>query len=325
MQPAVCTLFEGHYHYGVAALANSLFRSGFRGSIYAGYRGSLPAWCSNSVENKQFDWPGSTTFKVAKDIQIHFLPLDTDYHLTNYKPDFMLQLLSGPAADTEEIYYMDPDIVISVSWSFFKDWSACGVAVCEDLNSPLSQYHPRRMGWRNHYGKSNVVLNFKEDTYVNGGFVGLSKKNFGFLNTWRSLQELMAPVIGGLNRSVIGGKKVPVELKSQFTRFAPFAKTDQDALNAAVEAWDGPISYLDKTAMGFTQGVTIMPHSVGTKKPWQMKFLSRMLSGNQPRLVDKSYWKSVYSPIKVYPKSYVIWKLATINCASFIGRFYSKN
>src|SRR5450631_3672108 len=97
MTTAICTLFENNYHYGVAALTNSLYISGYRGAIYAGYRGTLPPWCLNAKENKLLNWPDSKTLEVADGIQIHFLPLNTPYHLANYKPDFMLSLLNGPA------------------------------------------------------------------------------------------------------------------------------------------------------------------------------------------------------------------------------------
>src|SRR5258707_1207637 len=156
MKSVICTLFERDYHNGLAALTNSLYRNGFRGPIYSGYKGALPAWCSKAKENTQFVWAGSTTLFVAEGIEIYFLPLETEYHLTNYKPDFMLRLLNGPAAGTEAIYYLDPDIVVTAEWSIFDDWIECGVALCEDMNSPLPENHPRRVGWRNYFGKSNV-------------------------------------------------------------------------------------------------------------------------------------------------------------------------
>jgi len=323
MQSVVCTLFERDYHYGVAALTNSLYKRGYRGSIYAGYRGSLPSWCSKSRENRQFQWENSTTLEVAEGLQIHFLPLDTNYHLTNYKPDFMLRLLSGPASDADSIYYLDPDIVVMSPWSNFKDWTACGVALCEDLNSPLPKYHPRRMGWRNYYAKSNIVLNFKDPIYANGGFVGLRAKDFDFLNLWRSLQELMAPLIGGLDRSVLSGTPLPKELRN---RWFPFGKTDQDVLNAAVEVWEGPVSFLGKEGMGFKPGFSsILPHALGEIKPWKNNFLWKSLAGNIPREVDKKYWNSVSYPIKVYSGRYIFWKRIMLNIASFIGRFYTRN
>jgi hypothetical protein len=44
MKIGVFTLYEGSYHKGVAALANSLIRAGFAGPFFAGYRDSIPDW-----------------------------------------------------------------------------------------------------------------------------------------------------------------------------------------------------------------------------------------------------------------------------------------
>jgi len=35
MQYVACTLFEKSYHYGLAALVNSLYKQGFRGDFFA--------------------------------------------------------------------------------------------------------------------------------------------------------------------------------------------------------------------------------------------------------------------------------------------------
>ena len=54
MSMVICTLFEGHFHYGVAALINSHFKYGFKGDIFIGYRGDEPVWASTSKCNETF-------------------------------------------------------------------------------------------------------------------------------------------------------------------------------------------------------------------------------------------------------------------------------
>ena len=97
----VCTLFEGHYHYGVAALTNSLYAAGYRGVIFAGYRGDLPPWTAKAIDNSALG-KGGKTLMIRKDLHLHFIPLSTEYHLTNYKPDFMIRLFQGPAKDASK-------------------------------------------------------------------------------------------------------------------------------------------------------------------------------------------------------------------------------
>ena len=48
MNITLCTLFEGNYHFGVAALSNSLIAAGYAGDLWVGYRGALPGWIVDS-------------------------------------------------------------------------------------------------------------------------------------------------------------------------------------------------------------------------------------------------------------------------------------
>jgi hypothetical protein len=321
MSTVICTLFEGHYHYGVASLTSSLYKQGFRGSIFAGYRGQLPAWAKTNKKNSGTWWEGGETHEVAGGLQLHFLPLETSAHLTNYKPDFMLDLLNGPAKGAQAIYYFDPDVMVTANWPFFETWTTSGVALCEDVNSPLAAYHPRRTAWRRYFEKKGIKLSFKDSIYANGGFIGLKKNDFDFLNQWQHIQQLMAPEIGGLHISVFSGKPLP---EGQQENFNPFSRTDQDALNATVEAWKGDISFLGKEAMGFGPGISVLPHALGSYKPWQKGLLKRCLMGYPPRLADREYWQSVNSLIVTHGKIKTLRYRAIIQITAFIGRFYSR-
>jgi hypothetical protein len=85
------------------------------------------------------------------------------------------------ADSNDGIVYMDPDIVCEAPWSFYESWLCCGVALCEDVNSPVSPNHPRRIAWRNYYGSYGIVLHSKSHSYVNGGFTGVLKSDYAFL------------------------------------------------------------------------------------------------------------------------------------------------
>ncbi|MBC7888328.1 MAG: hypothetical protein H7Z13_10610 [Ferruginibacter sp.] len=324
MPSAICTLFEGHYHYGLAALANSLYKEGFRGSIYVGFRGDIPPWASAAKNNPALQWRDASTLEVADGMQLHFLPVDTDYHLTNYKPDFMLKLWDGPAADAKRMFYFDPDIVVVRSWLLFEEWVTCGVALSEDVNSPLSKNHPRRVAWRRYFGSKGIPLNFRDIIYVNGGFIGLSLANRSFLDLWKKVQETMAPFIGGLNRSIFKADHLAL-LEEAGGPFSPFVKTDQDALNATVEAWDDEVSFISKEGMGFESGFILMYHALGDPKPWRWKPMRSALDGRPPRMVDIQFWNSVSGPIVAKSEKEVYWHKFAIKMTAGIGRFYKRN
>jgi hypothetical protein len=266
-------------------------------------------------------WKESVALISAEGLQHIFLPIDTTYSLTNYKPDFMLELWQGPAKEMEALFYFDPDIVIEETWTCFEQWVSCGVAVCEDINSSIQEFHPRRVGWRDYYKKLNIDLQFKNQIYVNGGFLGLAKKDMSFLRTWIQIQELMGEEIGGLENSIFSNQSYNSTIKKR-EGFQIFDKSDQDALNATIEAYDGSFSYMGKEGMGFGSGNPSMFHAVGSQKPWKVNYLLRAIHGRPPGPVDVSYWKNTNNPILVYSNWEIEVKRISIKIAKVISRFY---
>lgn len=316
MSAQICTLFEGHYHHGLAALTNSLVAAGFRGDVVAGYRGPLPAWAERGTAAPLPAWPQARALAVAPGVQLRFVPLSTTDHLTNHKPEFMLALLDGGAGPCRALYYLDPDICIAQRWRFFEEWVQCGVALCEDMNSPLPERHPRRMGWRRFYGDRGLPLRFRMGEYVNGGFVGLRQEDREFLLTWQRAMTLMGEEIGGLASAKIEGGR---GFRSK--GFADcFDCSDQDALNAAVEASACEVSVIGQEAMGFKPGALLLPHAVGRGKPWERFYLRAALGGRAPGAADKAFWQHVAGPLC----SHGAWSRAChrldLRAASAIGR-----
>lgn len=310
MKASVCTLFEGSYHHGVAALINSLWKQGFSGVIYIGHREkTIPEWLRNFQEYLNCD---------SEDcgIEVELIFLDTNMHLANYKPTFM-RLIFQSHMEIDALFYFDPDICVVKQWSQFLEWVGCGLCLCEDVNSPMSENHPKRMGWRLYYSRYGRDLKYRTSEYYNSGFLGLTRVNLLFLDIWCLAIEEMAHEIGSLSLGLV--KKE--EYKS--VGFSEcFINTDQDAMNAALEITNCKISAVGKAGMGFSPGDTWMPHAVGDGKPWERSYFKRALNGQAPRLVDKIFWKSVFGPARSFDKKIIKSTRLAIGICSIIGRFY---
>ncbi|WP_264565366.1 hypothetical protein [Flavobacterium sp. N3904] len=316
MRSAVCTLFEGNYHYGLAALSNSLYNNGFRGDIFVGYRGNLPPWANSAYENPNLEWDNAKTLKLEEDFKVHFLPLVTDWHLANLKPDFMLNLWATSAKDAESLFYFDPDIVIKCSWLFYEKWANFGVAlVHEIISNDCPPNHPKRSIWKEVIDKMNMKVEREVHSYINSGFCGVKKSNIDFLATWSKVIHSFVDSFGFSIKHF------------EFTNFQPwdiFFAGDQDAFNIAAMCSKAPLSEMGPEAMDFIHGGFTMSHAVGGPKPWNKSFILFALKGIPPSFPDKAYWKNVGLPIATCNKSTIKIKNLSIKIASVIGRFYRK-
>jgi len=306
MNSAICTLFEGDYHYGVAALANSLYAKGYRGTIYAGYRGALPPWV---VQSKIAD--GFVEFTAAEGLIIRFIPLTTTIHLTNFKPDFMLNVWEKHCPQAESFFYFDPDITVMCAWSFYEEWVTAGVALCADVNPSMPVNHPLRHAWKRFYQPHGIEFRRELDMYFNGGFFGLRREDIEFLHCWRRLQEWMAPEIGGLKN---------VNLRD---RTYLFHKTDQDAMNVAAMVSLAPISPMGQDGMDFQNGGGgyVMSHALGGQKPWRKRFMQSLFKrGAAPSRADRIFFRHVTAPIRLYSPAVLAGKRFVLLAAAGLGR-----
>lgn len=304
MDATICTLYEGDYHFGVGALTNSLYTHGYRGIVWAGYRGALPPWAQPITRHE-----GYVEFRVAADCVLRFVPITTDVHLTNFKPDFMLQLWQREASAAERLFYFDPDIIVKCDWAFFGDWVEGGVALCEDVNSPMPSSHPIRNVWRGFGQRTGSPLSRGLDAYVNGGFIGMKREHRELLETWRRFLGALRAETGSLNQLGFGNR--------------PFAfyNVDQDVLNLSLMACDVPISLVGQDGMDFIPGGYIMSHAIGKVKPWRKNMLRSALSGYPPSLADRSYWQNVQAPIRLYPSAALFFHKIQLAAAAAVGRF----
>jgi hypothetical protein len=307
----ICTLFEGDYHLGLAAFVNSLVRAGYKGTVWAGYRGALPPWIS---QLKRIQDSQANEFQVTDQVRIAFLKLSTSIHLTNYKPEFMLNLLANEARECGYLWYFDPDIFVLASWSFFNNWQSCGVALCQEI---VDNIFPADAPLREQWMKLAAGIGFTDprpvNHYYNAGMVGVPRAHAEFLEEWRRLIELAGSLGYDLKYLAHGSREMPFNI------------SDQDALNIAIMHTKSPLSTLGPQGMGFILGASMaMYHAVG-QKPWRGSFLLRALKGMPPSGAMKFFLTQVDSPIRAYSPMQLRAKRLACSVATLIGRFYRRS
>ncbi len=308
MNSTICTLFEGDYHYGVGALVNSLYKHGFRGVVWAGYRGALPPWAKDVQQCPQYQ-----EFTVAEGCCVRFVPVNTARHLTNYKPDFMVDLWEEYCSLSEALFYFDPDIVIKCRWSFFEEWALCGVAICGDGHYyQIPSDHPMRCIWKEYAFRKGYGCQKETNNYYNGGFVGFHHTHKSALRIW---QKLLAGLIDegvDLNQFMPGDRTLP------------FFATDQDMLNLMAMVTPDSLSTIGPSGMDFDGTGNIMSHAFGVK-PWRKQFARTALHGFAPSSADKGFVANSLTPINLYSQRQRIQIGLDLRCGAAIGRLIRKN
>ncbi len=317
MRSIICTLFEGHYHYGAAVLINSLYSKGFRGEFFIGYRGDLPPWAAHTAINDDLNWENARTYRPAQDLQVHFLPLHTEYHFTNYKPYFVKKLVERCIEKDlyNGLFYFDPDIVNLCEWQFYEEWITYGVALIHEIVwNDMPYNHPKRNQWLVKAKPEHINVNNRLNSYLNAGFFGVSFKNLQFLDLWIEL-------IDYCEQQGYFDKKKFAQSEHNHTILRV---GDQDLFNLAAMCTPCALSEFGPEGMGFTGGGWLMAHTTGTPKPWIVNFRKNWISGKKVNSNYRSFWEQAHGVIPCYSNTKIRKKIFSMKLYSFLSRFYSK-
>jgi hypothetical protein len=311
IQTAICTLFEGDYHYGVGVLANSLYHHGFQGTVWAGYRDRLPLWATPLKQT-----PDYHELKVSEGCSIRFVPVDPAMHLANYKPYFMDDLLEQNS-ELEAIFYFDPDIVNRSRWDFYEHWVSQGIALCGDSWYQVPSHHPRRLAWQAFADRQGFPCQRALDHYYNSGFVGVPRQSQSLLLIWQKLIQ------GAADAGYLDLKDIYAD---RTTYSYPYLSNDQVMLNLALMLTNDPLSAVGPDGMDFAPGGTIMSHAtVPHVKPWRKKLIWSALQGIPPSLTDKLFWQHTQFPIPVYSAQTLQQKQLSLRTGAAIGRLIRRS
>jgi hypothetical protein len=309
MKISLCTLFEGNYHFGVAALSNSLVAAGFSGVLWAGYRGALPNWITGSSSYNA----ASGEFQVNESFKLCMVPLETPLHFTYYKPVFLRDILEEYAPESELVAYIDPDIVMKCDWPSFCAWfSDDAISLMEDLNWAFPARHPKRLQWNAFFAKHGVHPRRTLERYYNAGFIAVPRRHVDFLDLWGRLCHIVVDYNQGAKQLKTGAAT------------ALFHSTDQDALNFAITVHEAPLNTAGPDAMDFIAGGHYLSHAIGSPKPWNARHIRLALKGHPPSTASKFYLLFADGPIKAFSDRELAQRRFALRIASAIGRVYGR-
>lgn len=305
---AVVTLCDGDFHFGAAALANSLARHGFRGTLWVGTRGDLPAWAGGAATEGRV-----RRLAVADGFDVRFFPLATDGLLSFHKARALLHVLDDLAGDADRLFFFDADIVVKNEWAVFEEWAAEGAAVCLDISDPyMLPGHPRRRFWARMLERQGLPVR-PVTGYYNAGFLGLDRRDRALLEVWARLVDRL-PEEGR-----------PLHVRRFRTRASPLHFMDQDMFNAALMAVDVPLAPIGPDAMDALFPYNhYMAHAYWRQKPWTRDYVRDALRGFPPGKAHSEFWKYLDGPIRPFAAAEHRRRVRNLKLGKLIGRFYAR-
>lgn len=305
MRITICTLFEDHYHYGVAGLTNSLAAAGYCGTVWVGHRGPLPAWMANNAE---FDGD-FCNLRVTETLQLRMVRLNPPVSLNYHKPTFMLDVLRTYEPGATAVCYMDPDMVVKCRWSAIEAWMRPdGIALVEDANWSLPSTHPKRARWKSFFATHGMVPGRSIERFYNAGFVGISRERTDVIETWQRICALVAVHNGGSLQQRRVGHRDHI-----------FHSADEDALNFTLSLCDARLDACGPEAMDLAPGGQLLSHAVGPVKPWEGRHVRRALSGEPPNLASQSFYRFATGPVVFFSPVRLMKRRCSMWIASLLG------